>query len=357
MYDDHPDGDEDATNGEPTLYDLLYCAPDATDAELKQAYKQQALHWHPDKNDDPEAEERFKQINQAWSVLSDDNQRAAYNRSLADGDREEVAAFHEGRTHDPSAQARRDQRAYYEAFMRAEEERRNNEIRRERGLVIGVCSLFFWVPAILALLWQVGSEAVHLFPPPLVISNRELARMPLNLDFKGLEGKLADRHRSHLGRAPSRLIVPEAMGGARLPTHTAYIRVELNRTSEVRRAPEVGRPSGRGWLLTSANKGEDIYGRPVDLVTNTLLHMPKGKALPSPWPATSLCARLHHSGNVKQKEWWPDLSRATGGRLRPFALALAPASECAPDWGAPTLVGGTALALLASKLTVRAVLR
>ena len=55
MHDDYS-GDEagDDADGEPTLYDVLYCNPSATEAELKQAYKQQALHWHPDKNDDPD---------------------------------------------------------------------------------------------------------------------------------------------------------------------------------------------------------------------------------------------------------------------------------------------------------------
>ena len=44
MHDDYS-GDEagDDADGEPTLYDVLYCNPSATEAELKQAYKQQAL--------------------------------------------------------------------------------------------------------------------------------------------------------------------------------------------------------------------------------------------------------------------------------------------------------------------------
>ena len=34
------------------------------------------------------------------------------------------------------------------------------------------------------------------------------------------------------------------------------------------------------------------------------------------------------SGPIKQKEWWIDMSRALGGRLRPFALAVGPADNC-----------------------------
>ena len=50
---------------------------------------------------------------------------------------------------------------------------------------------------------------------------------------------------------------------------------------------------------------------------------------------------------------WLDLSRATGGRLRKFALALAPPSECEPDFSALALATITAAALAGSRLTVR----
>ena len=82
--------------------------------------------------------------------------------------------------------------------------------------------------------------------------------------------------------------------------------------------------------------------------------MPEAK--PSPWPATTLCARLLLSGSVKQKEWWADLSRATGGRLRTFALAVVATSECEPEYGLPALLGSTVVALLGSRLTIRVVL-
>lgn len=66
-------------------YDILGVNKDATDAEIKKAYKKLSIKWHPDKhvNDTPEkqkeAEEKFKEISEAYSVLSDKDKRAKYD--------------------------------------------------------------------------------------------------------------------------------------------------------------------------------------------------------------------------------------------------------------------------------------
>jgi curved DNA-binding protein CbpA len=62
-------------------YKILGVGKDATDAEIKKAYRKLALKWHPDKNQDKreEAEEKFKKINEAYSVLSDKNKRRQYD--------------------------------------------------------------------------------------------------------------------------------------------------------------------------------------------------------------------------------------------------------------------------------------
>ena len=130
-----------------------------------------------------------------------------------------------------------------------------------------------------------------------------------------------------------------------------YVRITLDQISELRRAPEVGRPSGRGWLLVSANKREDIYGREINLVTSTFLYFPE--EAPRPWPATTLCASLLRSGNIRQKEWWSDMSRAVGGRLRPFGLAIVSNSECEPRLALIAIAGSTAAALFLTALTTR----
>ncbi|QQS38998.1 DnaJ domain-containing protein [Candidatus Woesebacteria bacterium] len=63
-------------------YDILGVSKNATDEELKKAYRKQAIEWHPDKHqsDKEAAEKRFKEINEAYQILSDKEKRAAYDR-------------------------------------------------------------------------------------------------------------------------------------------------------------------------------------------------------------------------------------------------------------------------------------
>lgn len=67
-------------------YELLGVARTATDEELKKAYRQLALKYHPDRNpNDPQAEEQFKEISNAFQVLSDPERRRLYDRYGPDG--------------------------------------------------------------------------------------------------------------------------------------------------------------------------------------------------------------------------------------------------------------------------------
>lgn len=61
------------------LYDILGVKKDASDQEIKSAYRKLAKKYHPDLNKTPEAEEKFKQINDAYSVLSDKQKRSNYD--------------------------------------------------------------------------------------------------------------------------------------------------------------------------------------------------------------------------------------------------------------------------------------
>jgi molecular chaperone DnaJ len=63
------------------FYDVLDVARDATDAEIKKAFRKLAIKYHPDKNpSDRVAEDRFKEANEAYAILSDPDKRAAYDR-------------------------------------------------------------------------------------------------------------------------------------------------------------------------------------------------------------------------------------------------------------------------------------
>ena len=62
------------------LYAILGVSKDATDAEIKKAFRRKARELHPDVNKAPDAEDRFKELNEAYDVLSDANKRAQYDR-------------------------------------------------------------------------------------------------------------------------------------------------------------------------------------------------------------------------------------------------------------------------------------
>lgn len=68
-------------------YEILGVDRDADAAGIKSAYRQAALQWHPDRNpDNPAAEEKFKEISEAYSVLSDEDKKRNYdNTGSAEG--------------------------------------------------------------------------------------------------------------------------------------------------------------------------------------------------------------------------------------------------------------------------------
>ena len=61
-------------------YEVLGVSKDATDAEIKSAFRKLAKKYHPDINKEPGAEEKFKEVQEAYEVLGDENKRKQYDQ-------------------------------------------------------------------------------------------------------------------------------------------------------------------------------------------------------------------------------------------------------------------------------------
>ena len=61
-------------------YKVIGVARDATADEIRKAYRKLARKYHPDVSKEPDADERMKEINEAYAVLSDTEKRAAYDQ-------------------------------------------------------------------------------------------------------------------------------------------------------------------------------------------------------------------------------------------------------------------------------------
>ena len=66
-------------------YESLGVSRDIDASGLKKAYRKLAMQYHPDRNDTPEAEEKFKEVSEAYEILSDDEKRSIYDQFGHDG--------------------------------------------------------------------------------------------------------------------------------------------------------------------------------------------------------------------------------------------------------------------------------
>ena len=73
---------------ETKFYDVLGVKPNATDSELKKSYRKLALKYHPDKNTEPQAGEKFKEISMAYETLADPEKRKIYDQHGEQGIKE-----------------------------------------------------------------------------------------------------------------------------------------------------------------------------------------------------------------------------------------------------------------------------
>ena len=66
-------------------YKMLDIPRNASEDEMRKAYRKMALKYHPDKNKSPEAEEKFKEIAEAYEVLSDPQKREIFDKYGEEG--------------------------------------------------------------------------------------------------------------------------------------------------------------------------------------------------------------------------------------------------------------------------------
>ena len=64
------------------LYAILGVAPNASDEDIKKVYRSLAMRYHPDRNQAPGAEARFKAVTKAYEILSDRSKRGEYDQSV-----------------------------------------------------------------------------------------------------------------------------------------------------------------------------------------------------------------------------------------------------------------------------------
>lgn len=104
-----------------SFYDVLGVGKSATADEIKKAYRKLANKYHPDKNpDDPTSEEKFKEVKRAYEVLSDDQQRGAYDAHGHD----HYVNGGQGRQQHHDAYAEAFKRAFEEQMRAAEQQAR-----------------------------------------------------------------------------------------------------------------------------------------------------------------------------------------------------------------------------------------
>ena len=61
-------------------YEILSISKNASDEQIKSAFRKKALEYHPDRNKSKDAESKFKEVNEAYQILSDSEKRSKYDQ-------------------------------------------------------------------------------------------------------------------------------------------------------------------------------------------------------------------------------------------------------------------------------------
>ncbi|HEU4368633.1 MAG TPA: DnaJ domain-containing protein [Methylomirabilota bacterium] len=186
-------------------YAALGVAPDASEDEIRRTYRRLALEWHPDRNPgDPRAEERFKEISEAYAVLMDAAKRRAYDQARGAGVPGDFGPSREDLFRDLFADPRAS--AIFEELARELErmgtrvDRRDFERTLFGGRVVVTGGVFVISPLTPArMLWRLGRAALRAAPAPPRV---EPAPAP-----GGLLGRALEAGRRLLG-LPGRAVGP-----------------------------------------------------------------------------------------------------------------------------------------------------
>ena len=120
-------------------YQILGVSHDATQDQIKKAYRKQAQTYHPDVNKTPEAESMMKQVNQAYDVLGDANKRAQYDQYRSN-------PYSQGQPFTGQQQRQyHSQEEMFEEMFRQFYQGQNTQNRQSRRVVINPIGFFFRV--------------------------------------------------------------------------------------------------------------------------------------------------------------------------------------------------------------------
>jgi DnaJ-class molecular chaperone len=209
-------------------YTTLGLRPDASEEEIRRTYRRLALEWHPDRNPgSPRAEERFKEISEAYAVLMDPAKRGAYDRARGAG---QPAGFDPSREDvfrdlfaDPRASAIFEELARELSRMGMRVERSDFERTLFGGRVVmsgRVVVITPFTPA--KLLWRLGRAALRAqqaSPAPTRALPRDKGLLGHALDFGrrllGLGGGAQGQAGAGDVSFPLRLTAAEAGQGGR----------------------------------------------------------------------------------------------------------------------------------------------